>query len=109
MRGGPLVCLPDLAGQVQPGGVVAAGLIRLAVAEQGLAEAAEHMDLAGLVADLPEQGERLTEVAGGLPVAALPAGASSRQVSSSCWETTQPSASTPGISVAGRPIACSAS
>ena len=71
MRPGLLLLVADLARQGERGGVPGARRGLLAVGAEDLAQAVERLGLAGLVADLLEQGQRLL-IAAAPPVAALP-------------------------------------
>src|SRR5690348_9467313 len=67
-----LVLVTDLERQGQRGGVPGTGLAGLARGEERLAETVERLSLAGAVAGLAVEAQRLPEVAGGLHVTALP-------------------------------------
>jgi hypothetical protein len=67
---GLLIFPADLRCQFECGGVLDAGMFRLAVAEQDCAEPVEGFGLIFPVAGLPGQDQRLLEVVGSLLIAA---------------------------------------
>lgn len=67
-----LALVTALDGQGQRGGVLGAGLAGLARGEECLTKTIERLSLARAIAGLAVQGQRLPEMADGLPTAALP-------------------------------------
>ena len=66
------VLVTALNRQGQRGGMPGAGLADLARGEERFAQAVERLSLPGAIAGLAVQGQRLPEMADGLPAAALP-------------------------------------